>query len=299
MYDIVVGVDAGGSRTIAALARGERILQTRTWEGANVATRGIDGAVETIARCIENVLEGEVPAAIGIGVAGGGDDSLLERLRARLNPRFPAARMILAHDARMALRATVPKGDGMVVVAGTGSIAYAEIGKQSFRAGGYGYLFGDPGSGYAIGAAALRRLLVALESGTIENAMLDELASYVGGRTRAAILARFYKSPTPVADIAGCAPIVLSHAEAGDDIAGAIVDDAANELCEMIGIVVTRCNRPALPLAFSGGLLPERNALTARLTARIAAGALDVRIVETRREPYFGALSEARRLIDS
>ncbi len=185
----------------------------------------------------------------------------------------------------------------MVIVAGTGSIAYAEIGERRLRAGGFGYLFGDAGSGYAIGAAALRRLLGSLQAGSTKNAMLDELASRAGGRDRATLLARFYQSPTPVADIAACAPVVIRHAGTGDEIAGAIVNDAADGLFEMIRVVVTRCDRRALPLAFSGGLLRERNALCARLEELIERSALDVRVVETRREPYLGALSEARRSI--
>ncbi len=297
MPDIVVGVDAGGTRTIAALARGERVVRTSTCEGANVATHGIEAAAQTMARCIEAVLEGEAPAAIGIGAAGAGHACIRERLHERLSLRFPAARITIDHDARMALRAVVPKGDAMVIVAGTGSIAYAEIGERRFRAGGFGYLFGDAGSGYAIGAAALRRLLTSQQTGSGKSAMLDELASRAGGRDRATLLARFYQSPTPVADIASCATVVLRHAATGDEIAGPIVDDAADGLLEMIRVVVTRGERRALPLAFSGGLLRERNALCARLEERIARSALDVRVVETRREPYFGALSEGLRLI--
>lgn len=298
MHELVVGVDAGASHTVAALARGESVLRTIAGEGANLATRGVEGAAETIARCIELVLEGERAAAIGIGAAGAGDEGRRERLHHRLSSRFPGARIALAHDARMALRAVVPNGDAMVVVAGTGSIAYAEVGEQSYRAGGHGYLFGDAGSGFAIGVTALRRLLAALESDDVSSPMLAELAANVG-RTRSAVLARFYQSATPVSEIAGCAPAVLAHAQTGDEIAGAIVNEAADGLYEMIRTLVKVCDRHALPLAFAGGLLRERNALTTGLEARVAQGSLDIRVVKTRREPYFGALAEARRLIES
>jgi glucosamine kinase len=296
MHGIVVGVDAGGSRTIAALARGKRVLRTFEGEGANVATRGVEDAAETIARCIERVLDGEHAAAIAVGAAGAGAAPTRERLRLQLGLRFPGARITLGHDAQMALRAVMPKGDAMVVVAGTGSIAYAEIGGRSFRAGGFGYLFGDAGSGFAIGSAALRCLLTALESGGIDDALVAELASHAG-RSRSVILSRFCRGATPVREIAGCAPIVLSHAAAGHAVAGAIVDEAAAGLFKLVEIVAARCRRRGLPLAFAGGLLRERNALCARLEARIAEGALDVQLVEARREPYFGALSEARRSI--
>jgi N-acetylglucosamine kinase-like BadF-type ATPase len=298
MHELVVGVDAGASHTLAALACGESVLRTITGEGANLSTRGIEGTAETIARCIEQVLEGETPVAIGVGVAGGGDEARRERLQSWLSARFPGTRIVLAHDARMALRAVVPNGDAMVVVAGTGSIVYAEIGDQRYRAGGHGYLFGDSGSGFAIGTAAVRRLLAALESEDALSPMLGDLAARAG-RTRAAVLARFYQSATPVSEIAGYAPVVLAHARAGDAIAGTIANEAADGLYAMIRTLARRCDRRALPLAFSGGLLYERNVLTTRLEARIAESGLDVRVVETRRAPYLGALAEARRLIAS
>jgi N-acetylglucosamine kinase-like BadF-type ATPase len=290
-------VDAGGSRTVAALARGERVLRTIAGSGANPNVLGIDAAADAIARCIERLLDGESPAAIGAGVAGAGDESVRARLLAVLKQRFPVARIAISHDARIALRAAIPQGDGIVVIAGTGSIAYAEIGERSFFAGGYGYLFGDAGSGYAIGAEALRNLLAALEAGVPERALPAELASHLGANDRSVLLGRIYGSATPVADIGACAPIVIRHAADGDDLANVILGHAIDGLFELISRIVDRCAKSALPLAFAGGLLRERNALTDRLEQRIADAALDVRIVAARAEPYLGALAEARRLV--
>lgn len=299
MHGVLVGVDAGGSRTVAALARGENVVRTIAGDGANPNLVGVDAAALNIERCVGRVLDGETPAAIGIGVAGAGDEAMAQRLRASLSCRFPSARIALFHDARIALRAAVPEGDGLVLIAGTGSIAYAEIGEESFRAGGYGYLLGDQGSGYAIGAAALRRLLAAIEAGSAKGAMLTELASHLGANDRPAILSRIYQSPIPVADIAACAPMVLRHAARGEEISAGIVARAAQGLVELIRRITSRCPKRALPVAFAGGLLRERNALTQRLEQCIAAAALDVCVLSIRVEPYLGALSEARRLVAS
>lgn len=299
MHGVLVGVDAGGSRTVAALARGENVVRTIAGDGANPNLVGVDAAVLNIERCVGRVLDGETPAAIGIGVAGAGDEAMAQRLRASLSCRFPSARIALFHDARIALRAAVPEGDGLVLIAGTGSIAYAEIGEESFRAGGYGYLLGDQGSGYAIGAAALRRLLAAIEAGSAKGAMLTELASHLGANDRPAILSRIYQSSIPVADIAACAPMVLRHAARGEEISAGIVARAAQGLVELIRRITSRCPKRALPVAFAGGLLRERNALTQRLEQCIAAAALDVCVLSIRVEPYLGALSEARRLVAS
>ena len=296
MHGVFVGVDAGGSRTIAALARGSEVVRTVTGLTANPNLIGVDAAAETIDRCVTLVLDGESPSAIGIGVAGAGDERVAAQLRASLSRSFPGVRIALSHDARIALRAALPEGDGLVLIAGTGSIAYAEIGEATFSAGGYGYLLGDKGSGYAIGAAALRHLLAAMEIGSAKNAMLVELAAHLGANDRSSILARIYQSATPVADIAACAPLVLRHANRGEDLSAGIVQHAAQGLFELIARVTSASSKCALPVVFSGGLLRERSALTAQLEQCIAEAPLELCVLAVRVEPYIGALSEARRL---
>jgi N-acetylglucosamine kinase-like BadF-type ATPase len=110
------------------------------------------------------------------------------------------------------------------------------------------------------------------------------------------LLARLYRVASPVTEIAGYARTVLEQAADGDEYALRIVHEAAEDLLELIGSIVEKCRRPALPLAFAGGLLRERNALSERLEQRIAEEWLDVTVVDQRTEPYAGALALARRL---
>lgn len=259
----LVGVDAGGTRTAAALSLDGRIA--RTYEGGtgNPNVAGMDAAVGEIARCIEGVLAGEHTDAIAAGVAGAGAPDVRAGVEAQLQRRFPTSRVVVCSDAAIALRAAIPYGDGIVAIAGTGSIVYAEIGGEPLRAGGEGYGTGDPGSGYAIGRAAL---------------------SDTAGMT--------------VAQIAAYARTVLDDAAAGDARAAAILETAANELYRMIETVALRCPSNT-PLAFSGGLLRERNPLTQRLERRIAQSGLKVRVIEDRFESYAGALLVADRALAS
>ena len=257
----LVGVDAGGTRTTAALSSDGQLV--RTYEGGtgNPNLIGLDQAVDEIARCVESVLAGERAEAIAAGVAGAGKPELRAHIEIQLQRRFPMSRVVVCHDAAIALRAAIPQGDGIVVIAGTGSIVYAEIGDETLRAGGEGFGTGDPGSAYAIGIAAVT------DSGGMS-----------------------------VAQVAGRARTVLHDAQAGDARAAAILDTTANDLYRMIESVARRCP-PQTPLAFSGGLLRERNELTERLQRRIVESALTVRVIEGRVEPYFGALAMAARVV--
>ena len=165
MHGLFVGVDAGGSHTIAALCSRYECVRTVAGPGANPNLIGIEAAAQSIERTVERVLEGESPDAIGIGVAGAGEERIAARLRASLSRSFPGACIALCHDARIALRAAIPEGDGLVLIAGTGSIAYAEIGEATLSAPEATAICLEIGSAYAIGAAALRQLLAAMERG--------------------------------------------------------------------------------------------------------------------------------------
>jgi N-acetylglucosamine kinase-like BadF-type ATPase len=293
--ELVVGVDAGASHTVAALARGGELLRTAVGDPANPHVEGLARAVDAIARAIGCVLQGETPAAVSVGAAGAGRKETCEALRAELVTRFPTARVAVTDDAHIALRAAIPEGDGMTVICGTGSIVYAEVGGRRFRAGGYGYLIGDKGSGFAIGAAALRGLLNAIEGIAPRDALSDALAVHLGADDGSDVLAGIYESSAPVTEIAACAPLVLEHAANGVPSAVAIVQDAEAHLFELIRAVAMHAN--LVPFAFSGGLLRDENVLRRGLAARIAAELPNLRIVEARCEPYMGALADARRLI--
>lgn len=258
-----VGVDGGGTRTTAALSVDG--LVKRTFEGgsANPNVVGMEAAVAEIARCIEAVVEGAHPDVIIAGVAGTGKPEIRAEIEAQLRQRYESSRVGVCSDAVIALRAAIPEGDGIVAIAGTGSIVYAEIGGEMLRAGGKGYASGDLGSAYAIGLAALP-----------DSAGMS------------------------VAEIAGHARTVLRDAATGDARAAAILETAANELYRMIEDVALRCPLQT-PLAFAGGLMREPNLVTEKLQSRIAESTLPVRIVDRRVEPYQGALILAERLVAS
>lgn len=293
-----VGVDAGGSTTVAALAHDDEIVRTYAGGGANARAIGVEAAADAIAAAVERVLGGERADAVAVGAAGAGGERVRAELHAALCARLGPAPIWVGDDAQLALRAAIPHGDGIVLIAGTGAIAYAEIGDERRRAGGYGHLVGDEGSGYAIGAAALRRLFHSFDAGTSGGAMLDAIALHVGATNLQDALATLYESASPVAAIAGCAPVVLEHAARGERAATAIVQQAARALFDLVAMLARPLSTRDVPIAFSGGLLRENNLLTYLLELRIANEFPYLHPVRPAAEPYAGALAQARRLLD-
>lgn len=312
MPEIIIGVDAGGSHTVAASARGDEIVRTATGDAANPQLYGIERSVQAIAQTVLAALDGAQASALAVGVAGAGREATRVALLEALSTRFPQTRVTVTDDAHIALRGAVPNGNGMLLIAGTGSIAYAELEGKRYRAGGYGYAIGDEGSGYAIGAAALRHLLRVYERRLPQDALCVATAEYLNVANAHDVLATIYESEAPIASVAACAHIVIDQASTGERTATKITQTAALALFDLIKPLVTlseprvTLSEPRvtlseveglpLPLVFAGGLLQTNSLLTYLLETRIANELPHLRIVKGS-EPYRGALAAARALL--
>jgi glucosamine kinase len=299
MSRIVVGVDAGGTSTVAAVAKDGRFLRAHQAVAANASSKGIEAASNTIAQAILAALDGALPDAIFVGAAGAGRSEVAQGIEQTLQSRFPEARVRVRDDGYIALRAVVPEGDGAVLVAGTGSIAYAQRGDREFRCGGYGYLFGDEGSGFAIGNAALKVLLRALDERVPRDAFAQSLAAELRVETTVDALTRIYSDSNPVALVASLAPFVIEAANAGDRTATKIVQGAAQDLSELAKAIVKRAGlaESGAPLVFAGGMLRRNSLLTYLLETRLRNDLPQMPIHKEDVEPYAGALAAAERLL--
>jgi N-acetylglucosamine kinase-like BadF-type ATPase len=293
---VVVGVDAGGSRTVAIAACGDEVFAAYTAGAANAATAGAQRAAETIAEAIAGALAGRAADAAYVGAAGAWNAQIASALRDALAARIAPARVWVTNDVEIALRAAVPEGDALLLLAGTGSIAYAEIGAQRLRCGGLGHAIGDEGSGYAIGAAALRLLGRALDGRAARDGLLDALASTLGVADAAALVAAS-ASPERIASVA---QLVVERAGDGDRAANKIVQAAALDLFELLRSLVRRaeCAQRDLPLVFAGGLLARNTILSYLLETRIANEFPHLRVLKDVPPPHLGALAAARRFAE-
>ena len=297
---LVIGIDAGGTRTVAAAARNDEQPRTHASIGANPNAVGIAAAAATISDAASKVAQTDTPDAIVVGGAGLSRPQAAEAIRSALRERFPATRIEVTHDLEIALRAAIPQGDGIVLVAGTGSAAYAEIRERKFRAGGGGYALGEEGSGYSIGAAGLRLLRRALEKRHAHDDLTKALAAHTKSENVDELAAYVYDSASPPAAVASAAASVLEQADAGNRNAARIVQTAALNLFELVRDVcrVASVDSLQLPLAFSGGLLERNSLLTYLIETRIANELPNLRVIKGS-VPYLGALAMAHALLQN
>lgn len=182
---------------------------------------------------------------------------------------LPPARVRVESDLDLAYRAHLAPGEGVLVYAGTGAIAYhLTAAGEVLRAGGHGPLLGDEGGGFFLGRAALRALLAHAErsgqaaSGPLAAAVFGR----VGGADWPAI--RRYAYGGGRSAVAALAPLVGEAARAGDPLALAILDAAGDALAELARALLDRLGGP-LPVVLAGGALRVHERLVARCRAAL------------------------------
>lgn len=295
---IWIGLDAGGSKTelLAASTQDEEILNLFD-TSANPSRVGFDGAVDVLTRMIEQArarLPNRRVAAVCAGIAGAGRAS--EQLRihdgvCKNLPELDPGAVVVVHDADIALEAAFENDGGIMVIAGTGSVALARTNTgESKRVGGWGYLIGDEGSGYALGLFGIRAYAHAVDGGP-ETVLRRRIADAFNIQTVSDLFHRVYEEKMPLQTIA---PLVARAAEEGDAVALEIVERQSRELAEQVGWLADQCTDITPQFALLGGLTKEtfyRKALRAALH-EVLRGWM---CVEPLNRPVVGAWRIARR----
>lgn len=301
MPSIAVGVDAGGSKTAVVHSVDGEQRRIDLADGANASQRGAEGAAAIIADAVESSLDGADPHAIFVGAAGAARQEVRDAIENALHSRFGAARIAVRDDAYIALRASVPQGDGVVVIAGTGSIAYAQHGDDGCRCGGYGYLLGDDGSGFAIGSAGISHVLRSYDGRVPADDLVKAIEAHLQTSDLEGVLQAVYRSDHPLATVASSARVVLDVAQAGGRSATKIVQGAALALGDLVKSVIKRAGLggTSAPIVLAGGMLQSNSLLTYLLETRLLNEHPQMPVMKGAAEPCLGALAEAQRLLES
>jgi N-acetylglucosamine kinase-like BadF-type ATPase len=207
-----------------------------------------------------------------------------------------AGEILIAGDMEIALHAALGDEPGIIVIAGTGSIAFGrdEAGRTA-RSGGWGYAISDEGSGHWIGRhaiAAVTRAHEVGESGALERGLLGAL-----GIDSFEELIRMANA-TPAPDFVSLFPAVVAAADANDDYARMVLCDAGSELARLAINVAQRLwpEPQTVRIAIAGGAFQHsalvRQAFHQVLQERRHESSVSLDIVE----PVYGALAMARRV---
>jgi N-acetylglucosamine kinase-like BadF-type ATPase len=298
---LFLGVDGGQSSTKAVIGdEAGNILGCGTGGPCNHAGAGEGrarlecGIAETLASaCREAGLDPRTVAfeAACFGMSGGPDDK-----EAILSQILRAGVLLVTNDAAIALAGATAGGCGVIVIAGTGSIASGRNGDgRRARAGGWGYQFGDEGSGFDIVRHALRASLRMEEGWGPPTGLRRVLQEATATASANETLHLFYTDRWPRERVAALAPLVDAAAREGDAAAIEILNRAAQELALSAGAVRAQLWKTgdAVEIAYVGGVFRSEILLNRfRLLVEMEPGNS---CVAPRRSPAEGALLEACR----
>ncbi len=304
MTFIVIGIDGGGSKTRAMVAdeSGRTIAET-VGPGSAVRPERVDESAAVIAEVVRDALAScdmthVTPRALCVGIAGVGRDTERQALWQALVERELASDIVVHTDVSVALDDAFGDGPGVLVVSGTGSIAYGRGPTGSTaRCGGWGPVAGDEGSGAWIGRRALSVVTAAADGREPETALTGAVLT-AAQVNETADLSPWAASATP-SQLATLAPVVLSVAEGGDLRANAIVSLAVEELMLHVRTLARELfadERAALSVAFSGGLLSRSSILRKRLEHRLKSAVPGAQVSSTAVHPARGAVRAALRI---
>ena len=273
MAKILIGADVGGTKTAVAVAEDDRILGRADGPGGAVRPGRALVAATTITEVVRSALSAAGRLAgdvLVVGAAGAGREPEREELRKALRAENIAPTVVVTTDIDIALAAAFSEGPGIVVSAGTGSIAVGrdQAGKRH-RIGGYGWQMGDEGSGYAIGRAALGAVSRAVDARSPKTGLSERVLRATRSSDFDALV-RWAATASP-AEVAALAPHVLAVAAEGDQLAQGIVDYAARELSQLAICLLPKMKfTPPVSVAVTGGLLAPDQPLRRTLLAKLA-----------------------------
>jgi glucosamine kinase len=297
---LFLAIDAGGTKTRCLLADETQILG-RAVTGSVKLMRV--GETEASSRLRAMLAEGSLAAGISlkevtqtcIGLAGLSIDAVREWAEREISNSV-GGDLLLAGDEEIALEGAFRGGSGILIIAGTGSNVLGRAADgEMYHAGGWGPALGDEGSGFWIGQEAMRAGFWAKDRG-ITTTLLTEIGEQWGAKSLGEIVEMANARPGP--DFPALTPIVARCADAGDELAVAVLERAGVELAEQVALVALKLKesggRHKVEAAYTGSVLEHIPLVRSAMVAALKTSSPDVKVVEGAVDALEGALWRAR-----
>jgi N-acetylglucosamine kinase-like BadF-type ATPase len=301
-----LGFDGGGTKTDCVLldATGSVVGQGRGGP-ANPLRSGYD---QTFSSLREAAAQAIVAAKICsdevthvcAGLAGAGRKSVIRQVMVFLAQAFPAALTQVATDSEIALEAGAGSGPGVVLIAGTGSVAYGRnAAGATARAGGYGPWIDDEGSAFEIGRQAVSAAARARDSDAPATMLTAMIPTVLNCPDWDDLILRIMKAPDEV--FPKLFPVVAEAAEKSDAVAMEILADSAMRLGHLAATVVRRLgmNDQEFAMVKCGGVFGRSRTLDTQVDSALAGTAPRAKVSRLEISPALGAARMAARLSES
>ena len=301
----VIGVDGGGTKTVAVLANLNGKVLARAEVGpSNINKVGFKHAIDNIVKVLTQVsqeYEKDKIVFIYLGLAAGleRDKRKKKEIKKQLL-LIPSLSWVLPKnisiegDQLIAFRSGTEEKQGIIIIAGTGSIVmgWDKKGKEVI-VGGWDYLLGDDGSGFWIGKKALQAVCLSIDGFNSKSLLHPMILKKLKIKTEKDLMQEIYK-PEMIKNIASLAPLVETAAKIGDKTAKDILFQASNKLIIRVNLVIKKLNleNKFFPLVLAGGVFKSKIILT-KVKKDIKIIAPKANFIRLKQEPVIGAMKLA------
>jgi len=304
-----LGIDGGGTRTAAWLADGDGKLIGRAESGpSNPHKVGLGAAEREILKAFRTCLReagfrvaaaratrAPVLRAVCAGVSGIERRALHRPLLAWMRRHIPARHCLLTSDAAIALAAAVRDAPGIIVIAGTGSIAFARDDQgKLLRAGGWGIPFDDQGSGYDLGCKGVAAALQAFDGRGPHTTLLERICRHL----ELGDITEIVSQQLEPQQVAALFALVIESAREGDLVSSHLCDGAARDLADLAAALLKRADwaHHPIPVVTTGGVFQSSILIRHAFVRHLRRLAPQARVEMLMRPPIEGALWLARHL---
>ncbi|ACQ54570.1 ATPase [Clostridium botulinum] len=279
--EYVIGVDAGGTKTeaIAYDLRGHELIKTVTGFGNLVLNEkeAINNILDSIKTCIDK-LSKEGLKKIYIGAAGIEVANNAYIIEKNIKENFNTDVMVI-NDGELALKAVLKGEDGVLTIAGTGSICIGIRNNIKDKCGGWGHLLGDEGSGYSIAIKALRRMIHEQELNLERSRLHKEILKELNITNTDEICAFVYSSTKD--KIASLTKLISKLAEEGEENAIAILKKEGKALGVITERVYKRLNfENKCSIGIKGSVIEKAKVLRQAFQEYLLSNIGEIKIVQ-------------------
>ena len=298
-----LGFDGGGSKTECILTDGKgRILARATGGPSNPMRSGYAkawfslGEAADVVLCHEKLTSNDI-RGICAGIGGAGRDGVAWRLKSFFERSYRNAEVRVTTDLEVALEAAFGEGEGVLLLAGTGSAAFGRDAEGlTARAGGRGPWFSDEGSAFDIGKRAFSAIVLAQEHRGPATALTERILSWHKFQTWDGLLDQIVKNADEV--FPKTFPLVAQLADKDDAVSRAILSAAAGSLAGLAASVVNELGwlEREVPFAQVGGVFGRSKFFDAAIESELAKAVPRIRLVAVKISPAEAAARMALRL---
>lgn len=297
-HNLYLGVDGGGTKTHVVLINDEKNIVGEGFSGASNPLRvGIENAIKNIFSALtkasdaSNRSKSDIVSA-QIGLAGVRRTDLRYFIKNEINHSLRQSKVMVTTDAEIALYAATEGKDGLVIIAGTGSICMGKNRKgEMAAAGGWGPLAGDEGGGAGIARRALQAIAKSTDGRGKPTKLSEAAVDYFRAVRLEDLSVAIYAPQVDNAKIAGFAQYVTETALEGDEVAKTLLAEAGYELGLAANAVINQLGMQncKFPIGQVGSVFKAKDLLTDSLMKTVHETAPKAYLKETTKTPAYAA----------